>query len=137
MKTAKRLAGLLFALAMLLSIPGPAAWASTALLPGVSEEMTDPAFWTRNDADADTPLASPEEIEALNRQIVDTPACMMTDMRAEPAGQDAAALRRKIWASAFGDASAQMSAHYFDTEGKELSGTDLLALLDVSVDGTC
>ena len=130
MKTVKRLAALLVSFAMLLGMGSAEAVASVALLPDVSEEMTDPAFWTREQDDADMALISPEEIRALNQKIVETPACFMTDMRAGPEETDAAVLRRRIWASAFDDASGQMRAHYFDNEGKELSGTDLLARME-------
>lgn len=120
----------MIAAAILFGTFGANAWASVSLLPGVSEEMTDPSFWTRGRADADTPLLSMEEIREINQRIVDTPACQMPDMRAEPEPLDAAALRRAIWASAFGDAASEMRAHYFDAEGNELSGSDLLSLLD-------
>ncbi len=120
----------LLALIMLFGVLGPGASASVTLLPYVNENMTDPSFWTEGDEDADRVIASPEDLQALNQQIVETPACYMTDMHAEPQDTDAAALRRAIWASAFSDASSQMRGHYYDSEGKELSGTDLLSLLD-------
>ena len=116
--------------ALLFGSFGANAWASVSLLPGVSEEMTDPSFWTQGRTDADTPLLSMEEIREINQRIVDTPACQMPDMRLEPEPMDAAALRRAIWASSFNDAASEMRAHYYDAEGRELSGSDLLSLLD-------
>ncbi len=130
MKTTKRFLSLIAALAVLAGTVGPQALASTTLLPGVSEEMTDSAFWTRNNPDADKVLAGMEELRTLNRSIVDTAACMMTDMRAEAEALDAAALRRELWRSAYSDAAGEMGAPYFDAEGRELRGSDLLALLD-------
>lgn len=130
MRKMRRLLVLLLTCTILFGIFGPGAWASVSLLPEVSEEMTDPAFWTQDDKDADRLLATSDELAALNQKIIETPACHMPDMRAEPEPEDAAALRRLIWASAFGDASAQMSAHYYDSMGDELSGTDLFALMD-------
>ena len=126
----KRLLCMLLALLLATGVLSPGAWASVALLPNVSEEMTDPGFWTRETEDADTVLATADEIRALNQQIVEEPACMMPDLHAEPKPLDAAALRREIWAAAFMDASGQMLTHYYDGEGNELSGTDLLAMLD-------
>ena len=126
----KRLCILILALTMVLGLFNPGAWASAALLPGVSEEMTEPGFWTREDADADTPLMSMDEISALNRRIVDTPACKMTDMRAEQEAYDASALRRLLWAAGFDTAAAQMRAFYYGAEGEVLDGSDLLTMVD-------
>ena len=125
-----RLTVFLLLVTMLLGILSPGAWASVTLLPDVSERMTEPSFWTKGDKNADKALASPEELAALNRQIVETPECCMTDMRAEPEETDAGLLRRLIWAAAFDDASGQMREHYYDSEGNELNGTELLAMLD-------
>ena len=126
----KRLCILLLTLTMVLGVFNPGAWASAALLPGVSEEMTEPGFWTREDADADTPLMSMDEISALNQRIVDTPACKMTDMRAEQEAYDASALRRLLWATGFDVAAAQMRATYYGAEGEVLDGSDLLTMVD-------
>lgn len=126
----KRLCVLILTLTMVLGALSPGAWASTALLPGVSKEMTEPSFWTREDADADTPLMSMEEIRALNQRIVDTPACRMTDMRAEQETVDTSALRRQLWADGFDIAASQMRAFYYGAEGEVLNGSDLLAMMD-------
>lgn len=121
---------LLLSLILLFSAFSPAAQASVPLLPNVSEEMTNPAFWTQDDENADLPLATLEELRALNRKITAEPQCHMTDLNAEPEENDADMLRRSIWASAFNDAAAMMASPYFDSENSQLQGMDLLARLE-------
>ena len=126
----KRLAILLLSLTMLFGIFNPGALAAVDLLPDVREEMTSPTFWTEGDESADLTLASPEDLQMINQRILETPECHMTDMRSEPAETDAGLLRRAIWAGSFADASDLLRSPYFDKNGKELSGTDLLALIE-------
>ena len=130
MKKMKRPAAFMLCLVLLAGILSPGASASVPLLPRVSEKMTDPAFWTQGSKDADAVLASPEELASLNRRIVETPACKMTDMRAVPQEQDADALRRELWGAALYKASNQVRSHSYDAEGREYSGTELLKLLE-------
>ena len=126
----KRLAILLLSLTMLFGIFNPGALAAVDLLPDVREEMTSPSFWTEGDESADLTLASPEDLQMINQRILETPECHMTDMRSETAETDAGLLRRAIWAGSFADASDLLRSPYFDKNGKELSGTDLLALIE-------
>ena len=126
----KRLFFFLLAQIMLFCMLSPGAQPSVTLLPAVSEEMTVPSFWTKNDKDADTVLAALEDLQVLNQQIVETTECHMVDMRSEPQETDSNLLRRALWASAFNDASGLLLTPYYDSEGKQLSGTDLLTLIE-------
>ena len=121
---------MLLAAAVLVCVIAPEALASVQLLPEVSEEMTSPAFWTQGLEDADLALLTIDEIQEINQRIIETPACRMPDMRAEPEPFDPESLRRAVWASAFDDAAGEMRSHYYDSEGHELSGTELLGLME-------
>ena len=50
-------------------------------MPGVTEEMTDPAFWSAFSEDPDALLATPEQIAMLNEAAVATEGTARIDMR--------------------------------------------------------
>ena len=50
-------------------------------MPGVTEEMTDPAFWSSLSEDPDALLATPEEIALLNEAAVATEGASRIDLR--------------------------------------------------------
>ena len=62
----------------------PAAAEGAAFLPGVTAEMTDPAFWTRGMEEPDRVLASPEEIARINAEALAAPGSNMHDLKNLP-----------------------------------------------------
>ena len=132
MKFRRRIAVLLTAV-LLSTAMGGTAWAEPGTLADVSGDMSAPGFWVRAEA-ADAPLASAEELEALNRRILDTPACRMNDLRAAEERFDAQAFYRGLWSSLLQDAGKMMNSRYYDEENELIGGEDLLALLN-NIDG--
>ncbi|MCR5135501.1 MAG: C40 family peptidase [Oscillospiraceae bacterium] len=125
----KLLSLLLAALMILPFVSGVPVYAEVGRLPDVSAEMCEAAYWTGGQDSTDL-LAGPDEIEALNQRILDTPACMMTDMHSAPDRFDAQAFYRSLWASVLGDASGMMRSAYYDSEGLLVSGGMMHRILD-------
>ncbi len=71
---------LCFMAALLLPFSAQAA-RDVGYMPGVTEEMTDPAYWSGLMKDPDEVLATPEEIEQLNAAAEATEGASRTDMR--------------------------------------------------------
>ena len=127
----RRTVSLLLTVLMILPfVSGVSAHADVSRLPNVSAEMCEPDFWTAGQDTGDSPLANLDSIEALNRRILDTPACMMTDMRNAPDRFNAQEFYRGLWASVLGDASGMMKPAYYDREGKRVSGEMMLGILE-------
>ena len=118
----KHTLALLVMLVLLCALLPTHALAEAPLLPDVTAEMTDAAFWTEGLEDADAILADAKQIEALNRSFLQTPACRMNDL--ENAGEefDERAFYRELWQSAFSSAASWMRSPYYDSEGEELIG---------------
>ena len=118
----KHALALLVMLVLLCALLPTHALAEAPLLPDVTAEMTDAAFWMEGLEDADAILADAKQIEALNRSFLQTPACCMNDL--ENAGEefDERAFYRELWQSAFSSAASWMRSPYYDSEGEELIG---------------
>ncbi len=122
---------LMLAMTVLLPVLSPLrASAETPLLPDVTDEMTQAAYWTEYLEDADLVLADAEQIRTLNQRFTETPACMMTDLEHAEKDFDERAFYRDLWKSAFADAASRMSSSYYDDEGVELTGAELNARLE-------
>ncbi len=79
-KTASLFLALFIAAGMLIPFPALAA-REVGYMPGVTEEMTNPAFWSNLAGDPDAILASPEEIARINEAAVSTEGSNRRDMR--------------------------------------------------------
>ena len=94
-----------------------------AYLPGVTEEMTDPAFWTKDMEDPDRVLATPEEIARINAEALATPGSNMHDLKGLPETFDGVSRCESLKRGAEADA-----AHYigwtWDETGKKLEQQD-------------
>ena len=70
----------------------PSVWASSvAYMPGVTEEMTDPAFWSGMAEDPNALLSTPEEIARINAAALANEGSNMHDLRNLPDRFDGAA----------------------------------------------
>ena len=70
----------------------PSVWASSvAYMPGVTEEMTDPAFWSGMAEDPNALLSTPEEIARINATALANEGSNMHDLRNLPDRFDGAA----------------------------------------------
>lgn len=115
----------LLLLVLMLALLPQYALAETPLLPEVTAEMCDAAFWAERQEDPDALLADAEQIRALNRSCWETPACMMTDMAGAEASFDQQRFYKNIWRDAFDGAAGWMAAPYYDSQGAELIGPEL------------
>ena len=72
------------------ALPAQAA-AGVAYLPDVTEEMTDPSFWTAGMETPDALLATAEEIAQINAAALVTPGSNMHDLKNLPESFDGVA----------------------------------------------
>ena len=115
----KRTLMILLTLGLALSLLLPAASAaSPAYLPGVTAEMTKPAFWTAGLEEPDRVLASAGEIAAINAAALTAEGTNMHDLRSQPETVDAKALAQRLKVSAEADAAYYLGWTY-SSDGKE------------------
>ena len=100
-----------------------AANASVAYLPGVTDEMTRPAFWAELTEEPDAVLASPEKIAALNAAALTTAGTNMHDLKNIPETFDGTARCESLKRGAAADASYYLSWTYSE-RGRKLEQRD-------------
>ncbi len=93
------LAALCLAAALVAPIPAQGA-DQVSYLPGVTEEMTDPAFWSGRTEDPEGLLATPEELAALSAASLTAKGANMHDLKHQPETVNAKALAQSLKASA-------------------------------------
>ena len=97
--------------------------ASVSYLPGVTEEMTDPAFWAGRMEDPEALLSTPEEIARINAAALKTEGSNMHDLRSLPARFDGLAHRAEVEKGAWEDAEYFLGWTYDET-GKKFTRED-------------
>lgn len=97
-------------------------------LPGVTKEMTDPAFWTAGMADPDVLLATPEEIAERNAAALTTPGTNMHDLLSLPETFDGLARCESLRSGAAADAAYYLGWTWDET-GKKLEQADFDAII--------
>ena len=111
--------------------------AAVELFPGVSQEMTDPGYWAalqemKEAGSAVRLLSSPYTIKEINRSIVNTSGCMMTDLTAVPETFDADELLQGFITLGKDNRSYYTSSGaIYDINGNVV-GDDFFAVLDAN-----
>ena len=110
----KRTILLALTLCLLLSLclPSLALAAPVSYLPGVTEEMADPAFWSGRTAEPDRVLADAGEIAEINAAALTAEGCNMHDLKNLPETVNGKALARDLRASAEADAKYYLGWTY-------------------------
>ena len=99
----------------------PSVWASSvAYMPGVTEEMTDPAFWSGMAEDPNALLSTPEEIARINAAALANEGSNMHDLRNLPDRFNGAARCASLAEGAAADAAYFLGWTY-DENGKEFT----------------
>ena len=104
--------------------------ADIVYLPDVSEEMTDPSFWTAGLDNADEVLADKEAIRELNSRIVAAGDSNMTDLATASRYVYEKNLYRNLWASALSDASIMIKTPHYDMNNHEITGPELVDVVE-------
>ncbi len=123
---AKRFECILLAACLFVSLlaPLPArAAADVGYLPGVTEEMTSPAFWTGLMAEPDALLASAEEIARINAAALATEGSNMHDLKNLEETFDGVARSESLRKGAASDAAYYLGWTYNEA-GKKLEQAD-------------
>lgn len=117
--------GVLSIVLAVLMIASPS-MAGVSYLPQVTEEMSEPQFWTRDLEDPDQVLADREMITALNQAIRSCEDCNMTDLSAASMYFHEKDLIRSLWAGAMQDASSMVQTPHYDMDNQAVTGPDML-----------
>ena len=96
---------------------------SPQFMPGVTEEMTDPAFWSGLTNDPDALLATPEEIAQINAAAIATEGSNRRDMRSLKETYDGVARNQALQESAADDVKYYLG-WIWDQNGKKLEQED-------------
>ena len=128
----RRVFSLMLALTVISAFMSPAALAvgaaSVGYLPGVTEEMTTPAFWTAGMEDPDALLATAEEIAAVNAAALATEGANMHDLKNLKETFDGAALSEAVQRDAAAEAEDYLGWTYAET-GKAFEQRDFDAII--------
>lgn len=99
-------------------------------LPDVSEEMTDPSFWTAGFDEADEVLADTDAIKEINRTVLTAPDCNMTDLEQASRYIYQKDLYRNLWASALSDSSTMLQTPHYDIDNHAVTGQALVDVIE-------
>ncbi len=120
---------LLLTLALLSQLLTPVyAAADVQYLPGVTEEMCAPAFWTGGMEDPDALLATADEIAGLNAAALATEGANMHDLKNLPETFDGVTRCESLQKGARADAEYYLG-WTFDASGKALEQADFDAIV--------
>ena len=106
------------------------ATAEMALLPEVTFEMTNPAYWAGKSDMPDSILTDASTIEALNSAFLSEEACHMKNLLQSYAPYDGAAYRGERVQQAMNALSRFMSGSYFRADGVPVRFSDVKAVLE-------
>ena len=106
------------------------AQAQIRYLPDVTEEMTDPSFWTAGLDDKEEVLADSDTITEINQTIVADENCNMTDLKNASRYIYQKDLYRNLWASAFSDSATMLLTPHYDIDNKEVTGRSLVDIVE-------
>lgn len=104
--------------------------AEVETLPGVTAEMTKPAWWAAKVKKPEAVLADAAAIADLNAGILHTADCRMYDLHAPAPDYDGALLQRNLTQEAMRTVADFYGTAYYNAEGENLRYDDALALLD-------
>ncbi len=122
----RKAAALLLMLSIVLSLSAPLpalASAPVGYMPGVTEEMTDPAFWSGLTEDPDALLATPEEIARIHAAALLTEGSNMNDLKNLPKTFDGTARLEALMKVAADDTEYYLGWTW-DQNGKKLEQED-------------
>ena len=108
----KRTLCLMLALVMALALAQPALAAGVTYMPGVTAEMSDPAYWAAMEDDPEEVILTPEEIEAFNADTALREGTMVMDLRQAPEGFDGPERNEMVASSAASDAEYYLGWTY-------------------------
>ncbi len=103
---------LLLVLVAILSMAQPALAAGVTYMPGVTAEMSDPAYWSALQEGADQVILTPEEIETFNADSAWREGTMVMDLRNSAEGFDGLERNEMLRASAAADAEYYLGWTY-------------------------
>ena len=106
------------------------ATAEMALLPEVTFEMTNPAYWAGKSDMPDSILTDASTIEALNSAFLSEEACRMKNLLQGYAPYDGVAYRGECVQQAMSTLSRYMSGSYFRADGVPVRFSDVKAVLE-------
>ena len=106
------------------------ATAEMALLPEVTFEMTNPAYWVGKADTPDSILSDASTIEALNSAFLSEEACRMKNLLQSYAPYDGTAYRGERVQQAMSTLSRYMSGSYFRADGMPVRFSDVKAVLE-------
>lgn len=106
------------------------ATAEMALLPEVTFEMTNPAYWAGKSDMPDSILTDASTIEALNSAFLSEEACHMKNLLQSYAPYDGAAYRGERVQQAMSALSRFMSGSYYRADGVPVRFSDVKAVLE-------
>ena len=132
----KRITVLLLLLCLASALVAPAAASVPApvqYMPGVTEEMTEPDFWTRGMAEPDALLATAEEIAQINAAALVTPGTNMHDLKSLSETFDGPARVEALRKSLAADAAYYLGWTW-DQTGKKLEQADFDAIIENCAD---
>ena len=128
----RKIVSVILALCALLALAAPAA-AGVAYLPGVTEEMTDPAYWTGGMSAPDALLATAEEIAEINAAALTAEGANMHDLRSLPETFDGVARCESLQAGVAADAAYYLGWTWDET-GKKLVQADFDPIIANCID---
>ena len=106
------------------------ATAEMALLPEVTFEMTNPAYWAGKSDMPDSILTDASTIEALNSAFLSEEACHMKNLLQSYAPYDGAAYRGERVQQAMSTLSKYMSGSFYRADGVPVRFSDVKAVLE-------
>ena len=118
-----RTAALLCAAVLLLMPLSATAAREVGYMPGVTEEMTDPAFWSGRAEDPGALLATPEEIARIHEAALTTEGSNMHDLKNLPETYDGVARNELLTEAAAEDVKYYLG-WVWDHTGKKLEQED-------------
>ncbi len=126
--------GLLLAVGCAAATLQPALAAGPARMPGVTAEMSDPAFWAARQDDPDGVILTAEEIAAYNADTAAQEGTMVTDLRTAAATFDGLARREAVLSSAAEDARYYSGRIYDPATGEKAEWPFFQAMIDNCAD---
>ncbi len=124
---------LLPALLCVLMLCQPALAAGVSYMPGVTAEMSDPAFWSSRQEDPREVILTQEEIQAVNAGIIEKSGTMVMDLKSAPETFNGPAQNEAIRTSATADAQ-YYSGWTYGADGKKIEWSGFQAMIDNCID---
>ncbi len=131
-KTARFLC-LLLALFCALPLCRPALAAGVSYMPGVTAEMSNPAYWAARQSDPRKVILTGEEIQAANAGIIEKSGTMVMDLKSAAGTFDGTARNEAIRTSATADAE-YYSGWTYGADGKKIEWSGFRAMIDNCID---